>query len=70
LRGNYADMTTDFTVTQQMTDYTADEQARWLRLVTRQLALIPTRACSEFIDAVAKLDMQRGILTLQRLTSH
>jgi len=46
LRGNYADMTTDFTVTQQMTDYTADEQARWLRLVTRQLALIPTRVPS------------------------
>ena len=61
LRGNYADMTTDFTVTQQMTDYTAEEQARWLRLVSRQLALIPTRACREFIDAVAKLDMLRGI---------
>ena len=61
LRGNYADMAADFTVRQHVGDYTSEEQARWLRLVARQLALLPTRACREFIDAVAKLDMQRGI---------
>jgi phenylalanine-4-hydroxylase len=61
LRGNYADMTAEFTVVQCMANYTPNEQARWLRLVTRQLALIPTRACRQFIDAVAKLEMQRGI---------
>ena len=64
LRGNYAEMGADFTVQQRMIDYTADEQARWLRLVARQLALIPGRACDEFLDAVLgnpALDMRHGI---------
>ena len=52
LRGNYAAMATDFTVQQRMGDYTADQEARWLRLVERQLALIPGRACDEFMNAV------------------
>ena len=64
LRGNYAAMAADFTVQQRMGDYTADEQARWLRLVERQLALIPGRACEEFLNAVfgnPALDMRHGI---------
>ena len=64
LRGNYAAMAADFTVQQRMSDYTAAEQARWLRLVERQLALIPGRACDEFLDAVLgnpALDMRHGI---------
>lgn len=64
LRGNYAQMASDFTVQQRVADYTADEQARWLRLVERQLALIQGRACHEFLDAVnglTALDMRHGI---------
>ena len=64
LRGNYAQMAADFTVAQHMADYTSAEQTRWLRLVERQLALIPGRACREFLDAVLgnpALDMRRGI---------
>ena len=64
LRGNYAQMTADFTVQQRMGDYTEAEQARWLRLVERQLALIPGRACHEFLDAInglTALDMRHGI---------
>ena len=64
LRGNYAQMAADFTVQQRMTDYTEAEQARWLRLVERQLALIPGRACHEFLDAInglTALDMRHGI---------
>ena len=64
LRGNYAAMAADFTVQQRMSDYTASEQARWLRLVERQLLLIPGRACDEFLDAVLgnpALDMRHGI---------
>ncbi len=64
LRGNYAAMRADFTVPQMMGDYTPEQQARWLRLVERQLALIPGRACHEFLDAVLgnpALDMRRGI---------
>lgn len=61
LRGNYSKMAPDYTVRQQMSDYSAAEQTRWLRLVERQLALIPGRACDEFINAVNALDMRRGI---------
>ncbi len=64
LRGNYAQMAADFTVQQRMQDYSADEQARWLRLVERQLALIHGRACREFMDAInglTALDMRQGI---------
>ena len=64
LRGNYSQMAADFTVQQRLSDYTAAEQARWLRLVERQLALIPGRACDEFLNAVhglTALDMRHGI---------
>jgi phenylalanine-4-hydroxylase len=64
LRGNYASMRPDFTVPQVMSDYTSEQQARWLRLVERQLALLPGRACREFLDAVIgnpALDMRHGI---------
>ena len=64
LRGNYAAMAADFTVQQRMSDYTDAEQARWLRLVERQLALIPGRACDEFLNAVLGnplLNMRNGI---------
>lgn len=64
LRGNYSRMAADYTVPQSVGDYTAEQQARWLRLVERQLALIPSRACKEFLDAInglTALDMRRGI---------
>ena len=64
LRGNYAQMAADFTVQQRIDEYSDDEQARWLRLVERQLALIQGRACHEFMDAVyglTALDMRHGI---------
>ena len=64
LRGNYAQMASDFTVQQRMGDYTDEEQARWLRLVERQLALIQGRACDEFLSAInglTALDMRHGI---------
>jgi phenylalanine-4-hydroxylase len=64
LRGNYSSMRADYTVPQSMADYTDEQQSRWLRLVERQLALIPGRACREFLDAVLgnrALDMRRGI---------
>ena len=64
LRGNYAQMAADFTVQQCINDYSDEEQARWLRLVERQLALIQGRACHEFIDAIyglTALDMRHGI---------
>ncbi len=64
LRGNYAEMAADFTVQQRISDYSDEEQARWLRLVERQLLLIQGRACHEFMDAIyglTALDMRHGI---------
>jgi phenylalanine-4-hydroxylase len=64
LRGNYAQMAADFTVQQRMEHYSDEEQARWLRLVERQLALIDGRACHEFLAAIrglTALDMRHGI---------
>jgi phenylalanine-4-hydroxylase len=61
LRGDYAHMAADYTVPQDMSRYDAAMQDRWQRLLARQLALLPGRACRDFIDAVRLLDMQRGI---------
>jgi phenylalanine-4-hydroxylase len=64
LRGNYSAMAEDFTVAQRINDYTASEQARWLRLVDRQMVLIAEHACHDFLTAInglTALDMRRGI---------
>lgn len=61
LRGNYSRMAADYTVPQHLTDYDGAQQARWTRLVQRQLALLPGRACREFCSALESLDVQRGI---------
>ncbi|MFN3628770.1 MAG: phenylalanine 4-monooxygenase [Casimicrobiaceae bacterium] len=61
LRGDYAHMAADYTVPQDMARYDAAMQDRWQRLVARQLALLPGRACRDFIEAVTMLDMRRGI---------
>ena len=69
LRGNYAAMRADFTVAQDMRDYTPEQEDRWQRLLARQLALIPGRACDAFLDAVAALDMRRGIPDFSQVNS-
>lgn len=61
LRGDYAHMAADYTVPQEMTRYDAAMQDRWQRLLSRQLELLPGRACRDFIEAVTLLDMRRGI---------
>jgi phenylalanine-4-hydroxylase len=39
-------------------DYTADEQAVWRDLITRQKKLLPGRAADEFLDGLATLDLE------------
>lgn len=38
-------------------NYTEDENAIWHELMTRQLAVLPGRACDEYIDGLKILDM-------------
>lgn len=69
LRGDYAHMAADYTVPQDMTRYDAAMQDRWQRLLSRQLELLPGRACRDFIEAVTLLDMKRGIPSLDEVNA-
>lgn len=55
LRGDYAAMTADWTVAQQVDRYSDEDQAVWRLLVERQTALARRRACREFLDGLATL---------------
>jgi len=47
----------DWTVDQRWQDYTADEHAVWKTLFQRQTALLPGRACDEFVAGMHALPM-------------
>jgi phenylalanine-4-hydroxylase len=61
LRGDYADMRPDYTVTQDYARYRDVDQDRWCRLYARQMRLVPGRACPEFLRVVDTLDYAAGI---------
>ena len=44
LRGDYEDMRSDYTVTQDYGKYHDADQDRWRRLYARQMRLVPGRA--------------------------
>ncbi len=54
------DLETDFTIDQDWLGYTALEHDTWRRLYTRQSALLPERACPEFLDGLTKLNLNDG----------
>lgn len=54
------DLETDFTIEQDWSSYTALEHDTWRQLYARQSALLPGRACSEFLDGLTKLDLNDG----------
>ena len=60
-RGDYAAARPDYTCAQNWQAYTRDEHALFARLYARQAALLPGRACDEFIHALDHLRVQRGI---------
>lgn len=49
--------TTDWTVPQRWADYTAEDHAVWRTLFERQTALLPGRACPEFVTGMRSLPM-------------
>ena len=50
----------DWTIDQNWASYTAEEHDRWNRLFARQAQLLPGRACDEFLEAKAKLELSRS----------
>jgi phenylalanine-4-hydroxylase len=50
----------DWTIDQNWPSYTADEHDRWNRLFARQAKLLPGRACDEFLQAKATLELSRA----------
>lgn len=54
------DLETDFTVDQNWSHYTAVEHDTWQRLYRRQSALLPDRACPEFLVGLTKLNLNDG----------
>ncbi|NKB58864.1 MAG: phenylalanine 4-monooxygenase [Alphaproteobacteria bacterium] len=54
------DLDTNYTVDQDWDGYTALEHDTWRRLYARQSALLPNRACPEFLAGLTKLDLNDG----------
>jgi phenylalanine-4-hydroxylase len=58
----------DWTIDQNWTGYTAEEHQTWVTLYERQAALLPDRACDEFLRGLDALDLhQTGIPDFARL---
>ena len=61
LRGDYSQIRADYTVEQDYSRYTPEEQDLWKRLYARQSALVPQYACDEFIGSLNTLNFGAGI---------
>ncbi|QDL54599.1 phenylalanine 4-monooxygenase [Rhodoferax aquaticus] len=59
----------DWTIDQGWANYTAQEHAVWKTLFERQTKLLPSLACDEFLDGMAKLPIgAEGIPDFRRLS--
>jgi phenylalanine-4-hydroxylase len=47
----------DWTIDQGITEYTAEDHRTWVTLYERQAALLPGRACDEFLAGLETLDL-------------
>src|SRR5271165_6656361 len=47
----------DWTIDQGITEYTAEDHCTWVTLYERQAALLPGRACDEFLAGLGALDL-------------
>jgi phenylalanine-4-hydroxylase len=61
LRGDYSNIRPDYTVDQDYSLYTAEEQDLWKRLYARQSAQVPRYACDEFTSVLNTLNFGAGI---------
>ncbi len=70
-KNRYADAprNADYTIDQRWDTYTPEEHDRWDRLFRNQQAVLPGRACAEFVDAVEKLELSKsGIPNMEELS--
>ncbi len=70
-KNRYADAprNPDWTIDQRWESYTPEEHDRWDRLFRNQQRILPGRACTEFVDAVEKLELSRaGIPNMEELS--
>ena len=56
-RSEHPDIAADFTIPQHWERYSAAEHGIWRTLYKRQAALLPGRACVEFLDGLGKLEL-------------
>jgi phenylalanine-4-hydroxylase len=49
---------TDWTIPQGWESYTAEDHQTWLTLYDRQAAILPGRACQQYLDGLAVLDLR------------
>ena len=61
LRGDYANVASDFTAAQNWHTYTDAEHDRWRRLFARQYAMCEQYAAEAFLDGLRKLDCADAI---------
>lgn len=61
-KNRYADapMNPDYTIDQDWASYTPQEHDRWNRLAARSADVLRERACAEYRDAMARLDLSGG----------
>ena len=70
-KNRYADAprNPDYTIDQRWDSYTAAEHNRWDRLFRKQQAVLPGRACQQFMDAVEALELSKaGIPNMDELS--
>jgi phenylalanine-4-hydroxylase len=66
LRGDYTHADDQYVVTQDWQAYSEAEHELWRKLYQRQAALLPGRACDEFIDALHQMKAADGIPEFER----
>lgn len=57
MRRTHPDIGADFTIPQRWERYGSDEHAIWRKLFEHQAQVLPGRACREFLDGLATLDL-------------
>jgi phenylalanine-4-hydroxylase len=68
LRGDYSRARADFTIDQDMRLYSADDQAMWRNLYSRQSRIVQGYACDEFLDGLKLLNAADKIPQLERIS--
>jgi len=68
LRGNYSHARPDFTIEQDMRAYSADDQAMWRNLYSRQSRIVQGYASPEFLEGLKLVNAADRIPQLERIS--